>query len=312
MSLPDGASPPPVQGSGPPATINRRLLDQLPYAATIGPVCLLGERLSIRCQDAVLGRFLEAFLAPFRPADRMNTTIHVVEVGGTWAAYQDGGRTVSAASVPAMARSLVWLLNTVALAAPTSDVHVHAAVASLGGRALILPGPSGAGKTTLVAALALAGWTYLSDEVAAFGPKGHVVHPYPRPLALERGSWPIVADALDLWPDDVPELVTDLHLVLPASLGPPTPPAPAPPAAIVFPEVVAGAPTVLEPMDRADTLARLVSLTFNLRDLGREGFEALAGGVRLSSCHRLVLDGVGAAPDLLRALLDDVIGTSTE
>lgn len=303
MRRPDEACVTPAVDGGPPGRIDRTVLDQISYAAVLGPVCLLEERLSIRSEDAGLACFLEAFLAAFPPAGSARTQLDLVEVDGTWVAYADGERTVSAPSVPALARSLVWQLNRLALAAPTDDVLVHAAVAAIGDRAVVLPGRSGAGKTTLVAALALAGWTYLSDEVAALGPGGAIVRPYPRPLALEPGSWGLVPDAVDRWPAEVPSMVTDIRLVLPSSLGTARPPRPAAPVAVVFPEVVAGARTALEPLGRAAALERLLPLTFNLAALGARGFDRLAGCVRGAWCGRLVLDGVGDAPETLSALL---------
>jgi len=58
-------------------------------------------------------------------------------------------------------------------------VFVHAGVVGWRGRAILLPGPSHAGKTTLVAALVRAGATYYSDEYAVLDDSGRV-HPYPR------------------------------------------------------------------------------------------------------------------------------------
>jgi len=300
----DAAALAPAPDGGPPLTIDRRLLDQVTWATVLGPVSLLDERLLIRCQDADLGRFLQAFLAAFPPAAAARTHLDVVEVDGRWAAYEDGARTVSAPSAAAMARSLVWQLNRLALAAPTGDVFVHAAVASLGDGAVVMPGRSGAGKTTLVAALALAGWRYLSDEVAVLGPDGAQVRPYPRPLALEAGSWDLVPDAVDRWPAGVPAMVTDLRLVLPASLGTACDPATAVPRAMVFPEVTAGAAAHLEHLTRAEALERLLPLTFNLSALGGAGFARLEGCVRRATCHRLVLDGVVGVPALLASLVE--------
>ena len=62
-------------------------------------------------------------------------------------------------------------------------VFVHAGVVGWKGRALVLPGKSGAGKTTLVAELIRAGATYYSDEYAVLDERGRV-HPYARPLAV--------------------------------------------------------------------------------------------------------------------------------
>lgn len=65
-------------------------------------------------------------------------------------------------------------------------LFVHAGVVGWGGQAIVLPGGSGTGKSTLVAALVQAGATYYSDEYAVFDSHGYV-HPYPRPLNL-RGE----------------------------------------------------------------------------------------------------------------------------
>jgi hypothetical protein len=64
-------------------------------------------------------------------------------------------------------------------------VFVHAGVVGWKGRAIVLPGRSFTGKSTLVAALVRHGATYLSDEYAVFDSRGRV-HPYPRPLGLRE------------------------------------------------------------------------------------------------------------------------------
>ena len=67
-------------------------------------------------------------------------------------------------------------------------VFVHAAVVGSNGRAVVLPGRSQTGKTTLVAELVRRGALYLSDEFAVFDAQGRV-HPFPRPLGIrERGK----------------------------------------------------------------------------------------------------------------------------
>lgn len=66
-------------------------------------------------------------------------------------------------------------------------VFVHAGVVGWRGRAIVLPGRSFAGKTTLVSELLRAGATYYSDEYAVLDPQG-LVHPFTRPLAIRTGS----------------------------------------------------------------------------------------------------------------------------
>ena len=77
-------------------------------------------------------------------------------------------------------------LSVARLARP--EVFVHAGVVAVGGRAILVPGRSGAGKTTLVRALVEAGATYYSDEYAVLDTAGRV-HPYPRrPSVRVRGG----------------------------------------------------------------------------------------------------------------------------
>jgi hypothetical protein len=60
---------------------------------------------------------------------------------------------------------------------------VHAGVVSWHGRAIVIPGRSFSGKTTLVQALIQAGATYFSDEYAVFNNTGRV-HPCRKSLSI--------------------------------------------------------------------------------------------------------------------------------
>jgi hypothetical protein len=64
-----------------------------------------------------------------------------------------------------------------------SKIFVHSGVVGWRGKAILIPGRSGTGKSTLVAALVKAGATYYSDEYAVLDGDGHV-HPYARRLSM--------------------------------------------------------------------------------------------------------------------------------
>jgi hypothetical protein len=68
-----------------------------------------------------------------------------------------------------------------------SSLFVHAGVVGWHGGAIVLPGPSRSGKSSLVAALLRAGADYYSDEYAVIDGEGHV-HPYARPLLLRESE----------------------------------------------------------------------------------------------------------------------------
>jgi hypothetical protein len=81
-------------------------------------------------------------------------------------------------------------------------VFLHAGAVAWRGRAIVLPGASRSGKTTLVAELVKAGAGYLSDEFAVI--LGDRVVPYPKPLSVRdpgRGGRqrPVPASALGGW-----------------------------------------------------------------------------------------------------------------
>jgi hypothetical protein len=71
-----------------------------------------------------------------------------------------------------------------------AHLFVHAGVVGWKGRAIVMPGASFAGKTSLVQAWLEAGATYYSDEFAVLDRAGHV-HPFARPLAVRDPSAPI-------------------------------------------------------------------------------------------------------------------------
>jgi hypothetical protein len=64
-------------------------------------------------------------------------------------------------------------------------VFVHAGVVVWGGRAIIIPGRSFSGKTTLVAEFVRAGATYYSDEYAVLDSSGRV-HAYPKAMSIRE------------------------------------------------------------------------------------------------------------------------------
>ena len=64
-------------------------------------------------------------------------------------------------------------------------LFVHAGVVGWRGKAIVIPGQTFSGKSTLVAELVRAGATYYSDEYALLDSRGRV-HPYAKPLSLRK------------------------------------------------------------------------------------------------------------------------------
>ena len=101
----------------------------------------------------------------------------------TGAAPERTWELASAAEAEYVIRELeLWVAEHAA-----DRIFVHAGVVAIDGRALLLPGRSTCGKTTLTAALLAAGAAYGSDEYAVLSQDGRV-HPYPRPLEIRNGA----------------------------------------------------------------------------------------------------------------------------
>jgi hypothetical protein len=78
-------------------------------------------------------------------------------------------------------------------------IAVHAAVVGNGRRCVMLPGPSGAGKTTLTVGLIEGGFRYLTDEVAILERGTQRIIPCPLSLRIKEGAWDVVSSMVDSW-----------------------------------------------------------------------------------------------------------------
>jgi hypothetical protein len=75
-------------------------------------------------------------------------------------------------------------------------VFIHAGVAAWNGRAIVCPGRSYAGKSTLIWSMLNSGASYYSDEFAVFDSNG-LVHPFPLPISLRIPDGPSRTVAAD-------------------------------------------------------------------------------------------------------------------
>ncbi|SEA35217.1 MULTISPECIES: HprK-related kinase A [Acidovorax] len=171
-----------------------------------------------------------------------------------------------------------WGLNWCVTSHCHQWISLHAAVLERGGRAVVLPAPPGAGKSTLCAALMLHGWRLLSDELTLLEPGSGWVVPSPRPISLKNDSIAVIRDrapgcVLGPVAHDT-QKGTVAHLkVQPESLA--RADERALPAWVVFPRYERGATLQVQARTRATTVVELARNSFNQHVHGRAGFEAL-------------------------------------
>jgi len=93
----------------------------------------------------------------------------------------------SASAAVDLVPEITHVLDDAVIEQLTQMRAIHAGTVLWNGRALLLPGATQSGKSSLVAELLKRGATYFSDEYALIDPFG-LVYPYPRPLLLRNGS----------------------------------------------------------------------------------------------------------------------------
>lgn len=90
--------------------------------------------------------------------------------------------------LPSLLTYFTGMLRVNVAAKATSVVFIHAGTVGWKGKALVMPGASHQGKTTLVAEMVRLGAEYFSDEYAVLD-EGGLVHPFERNLSVrEKGS----------------------------------------------------------------------------------------------------------------------------
>ena len=173
-----------------------------------------------------------------------------------------------------------WLDTTVA-SRVSRLTPVHAGVVAIDGRVLLLPASSGAGKTTLVAALVARGAVYYSDEIAFVDPDGFV-HAYPRHRVVRTGTGER-RSASRGWPGEAA-------------------PGPARASHVIALQYASGASLALEPILSSEALLLLLAHTTATVSPAIGAPASLLNVVRHAAAFRGVRGEVPAAADQLMQL----------
>jgi hypothetical protein len=173
----------------------RPALDRIEWPLTLS-VLAYGVRIGVRANDPGVAERLACHLPPgwerLESVEAVRTYSLVVEdddPGGGARSSMCVNDTVLVGRSTAQAVLRAFESDVKLYVAETAPdrVFVHAGVVGFQGRAILLPGRSFSGKTTLVAALVRAGAEYYSDEYAVLDAAGGV-HPYPGLLSIRRAG----------------------------------------------------------------------------------------------------------------------------
>src|ERR1700676_1306538 len=99
--------------------------------------------------------------------------------------YADSARVARGATLDQVLDGFEADLHLHTAEASSNMTFLHAGVVGWQGRAIVIPGRSFSGKTTLVREMLRLGATYYSDEFAVVDNAG-LVHPFARPLGIRK------------------------------------------------------------------------------------------------------------------------------
>jgi HprK-related kinase A len=203
----------------------------------------------------------------------------------------------------AMEMGLNWLVAT------TSDrfLMFHAGMVAKGDKAILMPGASGMGKSTLTAGMSFSGWRFFTDEFGLFDPLQGLFYPHPRPISLKNESIPILA-----------ERVGESYLSRPLYNTPKgtiryiRPPAealarmtePARPSLILYPTFNSEATGTVEELPPHEAFAMLRGAAINCDRLGETAFRALADLTSRTRSLRLEYRSLDQALAMVSDLMD--------
>lgn len=238
--------------------------------------------------------------------------------------YADYGDRVRVMCEPARGRAVVsvresrsrdtWLASHPFFTLPLVEMlkrrglfSVHAAGVAVDGRAVVVAGGTGAGKSTLTLALLRAGFEFLGDDMSFLRhePEGLRVLAFPDEID-------VTAETIELFPSIEDHLAparegwskrqvrrgsTPFNSVIARDSSP---------AIIVFPHVSNDNTSRISPLGRADALLELVPNVLLTEPLSSQAhLDALGELVRQSECYRLETGrDLHAVPDLVRELLE--------
>jgi hypothetical protein len=195
-----------------------------------------------------------------------------------------------------------------------ATVPLHAGTVAGAFGAIVLPGASHSGKTTITTALAAAGHRFVADEVSRLDPDRLTITPYGKPVALRSASVELLAPTIARLRLPGSRFEIDERFVPPSELAPITTGGPATGgvaaepvevAAVVFPRYDANGPHHFAPLGPAETLERLMQCTLGVAStpVGADVFRILEQLVRAVPGHELVYTELRAALDELAPLM---------
>lgn len=213
-----------------------------------------------------------------------------------WGVWRDGEPRAMTLADSYVLIYLLWEISRLMFDRTGERVHLHGAALVHNRRAVVLAGPSRAGKSTLAGWLTHKGWGFLTDEAALVDPQTLIVSPFWRPINVRRPG--PLESLLTNPPSEAAEVLVPASTV--GALAPP-----APLAGIAFPYFAVEKDAVVFPLSPAAALLELTQHFPGLIAGGRAGFRRLARLVESVPAYRLEYHDLDDAERALRVLVTE-------
>ncbi|HIC69613.1 MAG TPA: hypothetical protein EYO90_08820 [Candidatus Latescibacteria bacterium] len=200
-----------------------------------------------------------------------------------------------------------WALTAEAMWSLDHFLQIHAAAAQVSGqKAVVLIGDHGAGKTTLVVALARLGARIFTDEVALLDPVRLELTPFRRDLILHTETQALFPD-LSRGPE-APEFkrFAEYRYVSPKEIDTQNSPEPSALGSMLFPRLQPGSAVSCSPVGPAEAARRLLANSFNLGAFEEECADVVGRVVENCAAAEWVFgDAREAAARILSSVVED-------
>ena len=245
--------------------------------------CIAEQDFTIQCNDASALELINSLLRGFHTlAPSPRSICYHIEGQGPFEVRTEGTLRFRSLGIDDLVPRLEWTMVRDALSR-SPHVAIHAAALSFEGAALLLPGRSGAGKTTLALGLLTVGATLLSDEIALLSGTEPSIVPFPRVICAKANTLSVIDDLGS--ETEMPTVCKRLNGV--TCLAPSQPPnITAASVTVIYPEYRPGVRS-FSPITRAEGLARLLEHTLNP---GPRSFLALSELAERSTFYSLKSD----------------------
>lgn len=224
--------------------------------------------------------------------------------------YRDGHAILRRVPAGLAIAQLMWEVNRGVVEEAGNRLLLHAAAGQRDEGIVLLAGPEGSGKSTLVTALVRSGLRYVTDEIAAVGLPSGMITPYPKPIALH---------------DELPESLRDISAGVPQPLEEGLEQRLVP-AQVIRRRAVGrpggfarllvllstyrpGRVSAARPIARADAVIGLAEQAFNFRALGPGRLDGLAEVVRVCECYEFDVGDLDTASRLVLDLLERAVAS---